>query len=110
MTDRNRTQAALELFDLARHEQRIHVLELLGEVSFPVTCRQLAEQVHEASEAATPPADLAQALHHFHLPAMDDAGILTYDGQARHVTEFDAERLRTLVEATDDMLGHLSEE
>lgn len=110
MTDRdsNRTQAALAMFNLARHNQRVQVLELLGEMPLPVECWELAERVHARSGATTEsPAELEQALHHVHLPGMDDVGILTYDGHERRITEYDTERLEILVEATEDVLGSL---
>lgn len=111
MRDTNRVQTALDMFTLARNEQRVHILELLGEVTLPVDCRDLAEQIHSRSGVtADSRMEIEQALHHNHLPALDDGGILSYDRRERRVTEFDAERLSTLVEATAEVVEELPSE
>lgn len=71
-------------------EQRRLVLEILEDESLPFGLKGLATEV-AAREAENDTANeetvrrVLISLHHTHLPALDDAGILTYDPESHRI-------------------------
>lgn len=71
-------------------ERRRLVLRIFDEKPLPMSLEALADTVaeHEAT-AGSPRVDTATsvriALHHQHLPLMDDLGLVDYDADARRI-------------------------
>ncbi|SFR47099.1 hypothetical protein SAMN04488124_1689 [Halogeometricum limi] len=68
----------------------------------------VANAIAEQTQTATPdgPMRLSRLevqLHHTHLPKLEMAGVLTYDADAQLVTEFDADELELLSQASDTL-------
>lgn len=81
------------LFDALADDQRRALLAVLAEVAEPLDVETLAEIVgdHDTTgpDAEFPAADSTRmeiALHHRHLPKLEDAGLVTYDTDAGTVT------------------------
>lgn len=104
MTDSEVTQDALDGFDLFRSDTRIAVIECLLEMDGPTTSTELVARMEGYSE---PERSLAVDLHHFHLPALDEVGVITYDRETDRVTKFDADRLQTLVDAIQETIDSI---
>lgn len=80
--------AAAELTETERHrllasERRRRILTVLSGRTSPITCAELASKLARMTgTAASDPADIRPiriSLHHSHLPAMDDFGVIDYD-------------------------------
>lgn len=101
MTDPDTKQLALEGFDLFRSDTRIQVIQCLQNTNGLIDCTELTGQIAGRSPRER---SLEINLHHFHLPALDEAGIINYDHQECLVTDFDQQRLQIVVEATQEVL------
>lgn len=82
-----------QLIESDRHhllsaERRRTVLAILAERSEPISLGTLAEQVlgREAEGDGEPALDeVTISLHHVHLPAMDDLGLIEYDHSEKRI-------------------------
>lgn len=88
--------AAAELTDTERYrllssERRRRILAVLSNRTRPIRCEELAATLARsaAGMSDSDPADVRDlriSLHHVHLPAMDDYGVIDYDPATRTVT------------------------
>jgi hypothetical protein len=81
----DRRRAAACLAHLAVPERRA-VLTVLSETEEPTTLDALAAEIRPLDEGDTAPDLLPVALHHVHLPKLDEAGLVRYDHED-HVVE-----------------------
>jgi predicted DNA binding protein len=88
-------------FDVFRSRERIDALCVLGRREPPVDLWTLAGEAGDASSRD------ATALHHVHLPRLDDVGVVDYDADRRVVTAVDGVRLAALVGAGGRRLASL---
>ena len=87
------TLRAVELSARERHQllasaKRRHALAVLAETSTEVELEELAERIVERTDGTSPNDDTARvavALHHVHLPKMDEVGILDYHPSTRRI-------------------------
>ena len=73
------------LYRVLANQRRRQVIRLLAERDDPTTVADLTDRVR-AADAGLDPSDrdrVALELHHSHLPMMDDAGVVEYDGEDR---------------------------
>lgn len=71
-------------------EQRRCVLDVVTQQETPDTLGELADAVHERLEDTDATSEeIVIALHHAHLPLMDDAGVLDYDASHRQIEASD---------------------
>lgn len=83
-----------EVFSLLSDRYRRHVLACLDGQPGPVPLERLTDEV-AGREFQQPPdkvsifarTEIATALHHNHLPTLEERGTLTYDDEAGEVTE-----------------------
>lgn len=81
--------AAAELTETERHrllssERRRRILALLSDRTRPISCDELAARLARSAAGTSDPdpddvRDCRISLHHSHLPAMDDFGVIDYD-------------------------------
>ncbi len=89
--ERNSTELSdAEFHGLLAHGRRRAALEVLSELAPPVELEDLAAQVAAQESGGFGPTDeqeasVAIALHHAHLPKMDQLGIIEYDAEAARV-------------------------
>ena len=92
--DRGGSCGVDEALTLLSDRYRRHVLACLDGLPAPVTLEGLTDQV-AGREFQQPPdkvsmikrTQIATALHHTHLPKLEEAGIITYDTDEGKVTE-----------------------
>ncbi|SNZ06209.1 hypothetical protein SAMN06269185_1087 [Natronoarchaeum philippinense] len=103
-------EVAESLLELASNSRRRHAMRALTELESGVTPRsELARRVATLETSATPSDRLVRrveiALHHTHLPALDEAGVVEYDPKTELLTfdpTPDAEHeIRAVVEWVD---------
>ncbi|WP_224333168.1 DUF7344 domain-containing protein [Haloprofundus halobius] len=75
-----------------------------------VSTDELAERCAEAENTADDPERLAFALHHTHLPKLDDVGFLDYDPDAGTVRGPDADVVEASVDELRSCLSEVVEE
>lgn len=68
------------IFELLVAQRRREVLYVLYRRPGPITVSELTDEV--ASVEETPPERVATALHHVHLPKLDERGVVNYDAEA----------------------------
>ncbi len=77
-------------FELLSSALRRDVLAVLRDRRSPIGLDEIAEAVREeaasASETPSDPEKTRVALHHVHLPKLDDAGVVSYDPGTKTVT------------------------
>ena len=88
LVERDDVSNALDTtFDLLATERRRHALYCLREADDPILLLELADRV--AEREADAPGDgrerVAVSLEQVHLPKLDDAGIIDFDGHGRLV-------------------------
>lgn len=79
---------------------RRRVVAALANRAAPITATDLAEELEAAAPDGadqTPSGDLETALHHVHLPRLDDADVLDYDPATATVTAARTARLGALL-------------
>lgn len=88
--ERTRTEANLTCF---ADEHRREIIAVLREQEAPVDRRDLAKEMAASEEDVSPVTVSEQAvdrvelaLHHNHLPKLEDAGYLRYDVQRNQIT------------------------
>ena len=108
------TKEAMTVFDVLGDPQRSEAVRVLQEHGTPIPLDRLARLVEDdappgsaADRAAGDGRQSRTALHHAHLPKLDDAGVIEYDPDDRVVTELDEERLRSLLATGRELLGSL---
>lgn len=80
-----------DLLDALNNDQRRTVLRLLVASDGAVGVRELAREIAAPADETTPDVDnVVIALHHNHLPRLDDIGIVTYDPEANVVEADDS--------------------
>ncbi|MBV0903498.1 DUF7344 domain-containing protein [Haloarcula salina] len=108
MTADGPTQAALHGFEIFRHEVRIGTVEVLSPEQVPMECATLVAKLSEQPTVPTDsPDQLADSLHHRHLPALDETDVIDYEPSKQQITAFDPERLETLIDAVQDLTESL---
>lgn len=88
-------RAVLQLMDHAEREIELH--ELTDRVASEVRQEEPSEQFRQR---------IAIALHHIHLPQLDDCGLLVYDTETKqvHNTTHDSEQeLQTVLELSETL-------
>ncbi|WP_135825226.1 DUF7344 domain-containing protein [Halorussus ruber] len=98
--DRGGSPGVDEVLTLLSDRYRRHVLACLDGLPAPVTLEGLTDQV-AGREFQQPPdkvsmikrTQIATALHHTHLPKLEEAGIITYDTDEGKVTEITMDEL-----------------
>lgn len=83
----NRLPAVAELTESEQHrllssERRRRILAVLLNRSGPMTCEELATSLARSAARGADPADVRDlriSLHHTHLAAMDEFGVVDYD-------------------------------
>jgi|SRR6056297_3331850 len=73
-----------ERHQLLSSERRRRILAFLTDLSRSISCEELARKLAIAETGTTDPAEatvreITISLHHSHLPALDDLGIVDYD-------------------------------
>lgn len=96
------------IHDLLSSRRRRHVVVALSERNPPIALRELAAAVasreaetdsNEVSAEVTD--EITVALHHVHLPKLDDADIVDYDAERNAVASARAEELASVVRSFD---------
>jgi len=77
---------------LLRDERRRLLLDVLADRSTPVTLSEVAADVAARADDCDADDDeavrrLEVALHHTHIPKMEELGVLSYHPQSRHVVQ-----------------------
>ena len=114
-------QSLNTVFTLLRDRRRRYALAALADREPPVSLSELAAAVatREASDADRPSDDtagaardatttvaaddVAQALHHVHLPKLADAGVVDYDAAENTVTLARTGSVAPFLETVDDL-------
>ena len=100
-------QAIDTIFSLLRHRYRRDVVEILSERESPLPLRDLAATIAagetESDRASTETThEVATALHHVHLPKLDDADVIDYDTETSTVTPVRTDALVPFLTLTVD--------
>lgn len=77
----SRSRSLDAIFELLADQRRREALYVLDRREGPITVAELADEVATVVEAG--PERVAIALHHVHLPKLADAGVVSYDAEAR---------------------------
>ena len=92
-SNRTDTQPREIAFELLRNRRRRHVLAFLSDRRSAVTLDEIADAVASGVSPTgfdEPSAEfrtrVAATLHHVHLPKLADAGVVSYDTEAKTVT------------------------
>lgn len=103
-----------DLLALLSDDRRRSVLEYFESESADVfevedVADAVAERERTAGDAGPGPGDrprrIVVALHHNHLPRLDDGGLLDYDPRSRTVRYWGEDRVGTLLDAFDEADG-----
>ncbi|MDF9745469.1 DUF7344 domain-containing protein [Natrinema salsiterrestre] len=90
LLDRCDDENAEALLETLVDPVKMRVLSVLETADDPVSLEQLAAELVARDGSPFADAERAKiALHHSHLPAMADVGVIGYDHKARRVTRFD---------------------
>jgi hypothetical protein len=91
-------------FEVLGHTHRRVLLEILAGRSPPqrtgVLARELTAQIG-GWKGSPEVRDAQLAVHHIHLPKLDDADLIRYDAESRTVVAVDRDRIRRVFDATD---------
>ena len=80
-----------DLFDALAHERRRHLLDVLDEAGAALSLSDLARSVARQERASPRPVDdgtvkrVRLSLYHWHVPKLEDAGLVEFDPDARTV-------------------------
>lgn len=90
-------QAALSELDeddryrLLADDRRRTVIEILADQHIPLTLTELATAVEAREDTDQSPTEIRIALHHKHLPMMDEGGLVHYNAETHKVTPLESD-------------------
>ncbi|MFC4451766.1 DUF7344 domain-containing protein [Halorussus aquaticus] len=96
------------IFELVRNPRRRHAISVLSDRESTLSASELAAAVAQRMDETGrdgPPAtpdEVAESLHHVHLPKMADANVVAYDPETREVSLARADAVAPFVEAAED--------
>lgn len=97
------------IFSLLSDERRRHVVAALADRTTEITLDELVSTItsrnlagSEATDPAATKKRIKIALHHVHLPKLDDAGVVEYDPDARTVTPVALDQFTRFLELGDE--------
>lgn len=100
-------QALETVHTLLDNQRRHFAISAISERDPPIALDELASAVVETEtesrdDSAKTTREAGIALHHSHLPKLDDAGIVDYDTETNAITAIHTEALTLLLEFTED--------
>ncbi|QCJ46472.1 MULTISPECIES: DUF7344 domain-containing protein [Haloprofundus] len=89
-SDRQKSLAETDIYDVLKNERRQHVVELLADRAETQSVRALSEHIASIeTDSDTPPRNVRHSVYvslcQTHIPKLDDLGIVDYDADAKDV-------------------------